>query len=88
MSTDLKIYTAAEIQSVGFSKEEIDEALATITQKAYKASKEGGYRVTYYHANMCLLYQIASRLRELGYDTELYEKVLDGPYIIVRWGTY
>ena len=85
MSTDPKIYTAAEVVSAGFSEEEINQALAEVTQKAYKASKEGGYRVTYYHANMNLLNGIASRLMELGYDTETYEKVLDGPYIIVRW---
>ena len=34
MNEDLKIYTAAEAASVGFSKEEINQALATITQKS------------------------------------------------------
>ena len=85
MSTDPKIYTAAEVVSAGFSEEEINQALAEVTQKAYKASKEGGYRVAYYHANLKLLNGIAHRLRDLGYTTEVSENAFGDNCIFVHW---
>lgn len=41
MSTNTKIYTAAEVASAGYSKEQIDQAVAKVTQRAYKAAKYG-----------------------------------------------
>lgn len=87
MSTDPKIYTAAEVASVGISKEEIDQAVAKVTKEAYKAAKHGEDRVIHYSYNLNVLYEIDSRLKELGYTTELFARALGNPYIIVRWST-
>ena len=87
MSTDPKIYTAAEVASVGVSKEEIDQAVAKVTKEAYKAAERGVTRVTHYSYNLNVLNEVDSRLRELGYTTELFERALGNPYIIVRWNT-
>lgn len=87
MTTDPKIYTAAEVASAGFSKEEVDQGLAKVTQKAYEAAKRGVYGVTVYDANRNLLNAIASRLGELGYTTKLSERATGNNYITVRWDT-
>lgn len=90
MPTDPKIYTAAEVASAGFSKEEkeeIDQGLAKVTQKAYEAAKRGVHGVTVYDANRNLLNEIARRLGELGYTTKLSERATGNNYITVRWDT-
>lgn len=87
MNEDLKIYTAAEVASVGYSKEKIDEALATITQEAYACAKRGGDRVIYPNYNLKLLNEIGSRLEELGYTIEISAKLIGNPCIIVRWNS-
>lgn len=86
MSTDTKIYTAAEVQSAGFSKEEIDQALATITQKAYEAAKDGKIQLSHGGTNLNFLSEMAHRLRELGYTTEIFETAINEHSIIVYWG--
>lgn len=84
MITDPKIYTAAEVASVGFSQEEIDQAVAKVTQIAYKAAKRGESSVTH-GANQHLLDQIAKRLRELGYTARLSQRAIGNNYITIRW---
>lgn len=84
MSTDTKIYTAAEVASVSFSKEEIDQAVAKVTQIAYKAAKYGESSITR-GANQYLLDQIAKRLRELGYTARLFQRANGNNYITIRW---
>lgn len=85
MPTDPKIYTAAEVASASLSKEEIDQALATITQKAYEAAKNGKTHFVYYGAKRNFLNEIASHLEELGYSTKVIEKSISGAYIAIRW---
>lgn len=85
MTTEQKIYTAAEVQSVGFSKEGIDEALATITQKAYEAAKYGGSQVVHHSDNLNLLHETSKRLRELGYTTKIVERLVSNSFITVCW---
>ena len=85
MSAEPKIYTAAEVASAGFSQEEIDEALSTITQKAYKAAKYGGSQVIHHSGNLNLLHETSKRLRELGYTTELVERLVSNSFITVYW---
>lgn len=85
MTADPKIYTAAEVASAGFSQEEIDQAVAKVTQRAYKAAKRGESSITHYGANQYLLDQIAKRLRELGYTAKLSQRSIGSNYITVRW---
>ena len=85
MNEDLKIYTAAEVQSVGYSKEQIEQSAAKLTQEAYEAAKSGADEVTYYHANLKLLNGIAHRLRDLGYTTEVSESAFGDNCIFVHW---
>lgn len=87
MPTDPKIYTAEEVASAGISKEEIDQALVAVTQDAYKAAKHGETRVIHYNRNLNNLNEIARRLRELGYSTEIFERSITDPYVIVQWYT-
>lgn len=87
MPTDPKIYTAAEVENAGFSKEQIDQSVAKVTQRAYKAAKYGESSMTHYGANQYLLHQIAKRLRELGYTTKLSERATGNNYITIRWDT-
>lgn len=87
MTTDPKIYTAAEVASAGLSKEEIEKSVAKVTQKAHEAARSGDSRVIYYNANVNFLNEIARRLRELGYSTEIFERSITDPYVIVRWYT-
>lgn len=87
MPTDPKIYTAAEVANAGFSKEKVDYALATVTREAYKAAERGESRVIHHNANLNILNEIGRRLRELGYTTELFERAIGNPYVIVRWDT-
>ncbi|MCM3510451.1 hypothetical protein M3668_06635 [Rothia sp. P100] len=87
MTTDPKIYTAAEVASVGISEEKVDYALATVTREAYKAAERGGRRVIHHNDNLNILNEIDRRLRELGYTTKIFERAIDGPYVIVRWDT-
>ena len=82
MST--KIYTAAEVASVGYSKEEIDRDVAYVTQRAYKAAKYGEKSIAHGGDNY-LLHQIAKRLRELGYTVQLTQESAGSKYIIVWW---
>ena len=84
MSIDLKIYTAAEVASVGYSKEEIDEAVAKVTQRAYKAAKYGEKSITH-GADNYLLHQITHRLRELGYTVYLTREYAGSKRIVVWW---
>lgn len=86
MPTDPKIYTAAEVASAGFSKEKVDYALATVTREAYKAAERGESRVIHRNANLNILNEIARRLGELGYTTEIFERAIGDPYVIVQWG--
>lgn len=87
MTTGPKIYTAAEVASAGISKEGIDQALVAVTQEAYKAAKHGETRVIHYNRNLNNLNEIARRLGELGYTTEIIERAIGDPYVIVRWDT-
>lgn len=84
MSTDPKTYTAAEVASVGYSKEQIDQAVAKVTQRAYKAAKYGEKSVTH-SADQYLLHQIAKRLRELGYTVYLTREYAGSKRIVVWW---
>lgn len=84
MSTDLKTYTAAEVASVGYSKEEIDQAVAKVTQRAYKAAKYGEKSIDH-SADQYLLHQITKRLRELGYTVQLTREDAVSIYITVWW---
>ena len=84
MSIDLKIYTAAEVASVGYSKEKIDQAVAKVTQRAYKAAKYGEKSIAHGGDNY-LLHQIAKRLRELGYTVQFVQEPIGSNYIIVWW---
>lgn len=84
MSTDPKTYTAAEVASVGYSKEQIDEDVAYVTQRAYKAAKYGEKSVTH-GADNYLLHQIAKRLRELGYTVHLTRESAVSKHITVWW---
>lgn len=84
MSTNTKIYTAAEVASVGYSKEEIDQAVAEVTQRAYKAAKYGEKSIIH-SADNYLLHQIAKRLRELGYTVYLTREYAGSKRIIVWW---
>lgn len=86
MSIDLKIYTAAEVASAGFSKEEIDQTLAKVTKEAYEEAKRGKTIYFYYGSHMNFLKEIARHLMMLGYSTEVIEKSISGAYIVVRWG--
>lgn len=86
MSTDPKIYTAAEVQCVGINEEEINQALATITQKAYEAAKGGETQLSHRGTNLNSLSEMAHRLRELGYETEIFETSINEHSIIVFWG--
>ena len=88
MNEDLKIYTAAEVQSVGYSKEQIEQSAAKLTQEAYEAAKTGAGRIIHSGYNLNLLKEIGMCLSELGYDTQLSERELGPSYIIIRWGTY
>lgn len=87
MTTEPKIYTAAEVASVGISEEKVDYALATVTREAYKAAERGESRVIHHNANLNILNEIDRRLRELGYTTELFERAIGNPYVIVHWET-
>lgn len=87
MPTDPKIYTAAEVASAGISKEEINQGLAKVTQKAYEAAKRGVHGVTVYDSNRNLLNEIAMRLGELGYTTKLSARATGNNYITVLWDT-
>lgn len=87
MSINTKIYTAAEVASAGFSKEEIDQTLSTITQKAYKAAKRGENNVTYYNTNPHLLDRVAVRLRGLGYFTKVTKRAVGSNYLTIHWGS-
>lgn len=84
MSTGPKIYTAAEVASVGYSKEEIGRDVAYVTQRAYKAAKYGEKSIAHGGDNY-LLHQIAKRLRELGYTVQLTRESAGSKYIIVWW---
>lgn len=86
MSTDTKIYTAAEVASARIRNEEIDQTLATITQKAYEASKHGGNRVVCYGSDYDFLNEVAHLLRELGYTAEVFKESTFGHGVTVRWG--
>lgn len=88
MSTDPKIYTATEVASVGLTREEIDEALVTITQKAYEAAKDGGTQAVHNSTNPNFLNELARRLRKLGYTTEVIEREIGDYCIIIHWFTY
>lgn len=85
VTTDPKIYTAAEVASAWFSKEEIDQALATVTQKSYEAAKSGKNFFLYYGTNRNFLNEIASHLEELGYTTKLSARATGNNYITVLW---
>lgn len=87
MTTDPKIYTAAEVASAGIGKEKIDRVVELVTKEAYIAAKYGGNRVIHYSYNLDVLNEIARRLRELGYSTEIFERSITDPYVIVRWDT-
>ena len=84
MSADPKIYTAAEVASVGYSKEQIDQAVAKVTQRAYKAAKYGEKSIAH-AADQHLLDQITHRLRELGYTVQFVQEPIGSNYIIVWW---
>ena len=84
MSAEPKIYTAAEVASAGYSKEEIDQAVAKVAQRAYKAAKYGEKSITH-GADNYLLDQIAKRLRELGYTVYLTREYASGKRIVVWW---
>ena len=84
MSTNTKIYTAAEVASAGYSKEQIDQAVAKVTQRAYKAAKYGEKSIAQ-EADQYLLDQIAKRLRELGYTVQFVQESIGSSYIIVWW---
>lgn len=79
-----KIYTAAEVASVGYSKEEIEKSVAHVTQRAYKAAKYGEKSITH-GADNYLLHQIAHRLRALGYTVHLTRESAVSKYITVWW---
>lgn len=85
MSTNTKIYTAKEVQSAGINEEEINQALATITQKAYEAAKEGKIQLSHSGTNLNFLSEMAHRLKELGYTTEIFETAINDS-IIIYWG--
>lgn len=87
MTTDPKIYTAAEVASAWFSKEEIDQALAKVTQGAYEAAKSGKALFAYHANNLNFLNEITRYLMKLGYATEVIEKSISGAFIVVRWDT-
>lgn len=87
MSTNTKIYTAAEVASAGFSKEEINKALATITQKAHEEVKRGKTSYLYYGSNLDFLKAIARNLEELGYITKITEQSVYNGYMTIRWDT-
>ena len=84
MSTNTKIYTAAEVASVVYSKERIDESVAYVTQRAYKAAKNGEKSIAH-GADNYLLDQIAERLMELGYTVQLTRESIGSKYIVVWW---
>lgn len=85
MTADPKIYTAAEVRSVGINEEEIDQALAEVTKKAYKEAEHGGYRVIHYSYNLHFLNELARHLRKLGYTTALFERAAGNGYVVVQW---
>lgn len=85
MSIDPKIYTAAEVASAGFSQQEIDEELAIITRKAYRAAKAGRGTCVHHAPNLNFLKEVAIYLEELGYIAEILRQAILGPTIIIRW---
>ena len=85
MTTEPKIYTAAEVASVGISEEKVDYALATVTREAYEAAKYGGSQVVHHSGNLSLLHETSKRLRELGYTTKLVERLVSNSFITVCW---
>lgn len=87
MTTDPKIYTAKEVASLAIGKEKIDRAVEQVTKEAYIAAKYGGNQVIRYSYNLDVLNEIARRLGELGYTTEIIERAIGDPYVIVRWDT-
>lgn len=87
MSTELKIYTAAEVASAEISQKRIDEELAIATRKAYRTAREGRSTCTHQANNLNLLEQVARHLEELGYIAEITEKAILGPTIIIRWSS-
>ena len=88
MTTDPKIYTAAEVASAGFTEEELDQVVAMVTQKAYKAAERGERLTIHDEANQYLLDQIAKRLRELGYTARPSQRAIGDNYIVVRWDSH
>ena len=87
MSTNTKIYTAAEVASAGFSQQKIDEALAVITRKAYRAAKAGRGTCVHHAPNLNFLEEVARRLEDFGYTTQITEQAILGPTITIRWNT-
>ena len=85
MSTNTKIYTASEVASAGFSKEEINQALVAITQEAYEAAQDERIQVCHNSTDPNFLNDVAHRLRELGYTTEIFEKSFGNHWLIVQW---
>ena len=87
MSTDLKIYTAAEVANAGISQQKIEEELAKITRKAYRAAKAGRGACNHNAPNLNFLEEVARRLEDFGYTTQITEKAILGPTITIRWNT-
>lgn len=85
MNTDPKIYTAAKVASAGFSQQEIDEELAIITRKAYRAAKTGRKTCVHHASNLNFLKEVAIELEDLGYITEILRQAILGPTIVIRW---
>lgn len=85
MSTGLKIYTAAEVVNTGISRERIDEELAIITRKAYRAAKAGRGTCVHHASNLNFLKAVAIELEDLGYTTEILRQAILGPTIVIRW---
>ena len=85
MSTDLKIYTAAEVANAGISQERIKEELAIITRKAYRTAKAGRRACSHHAPNLNFLKEVARYLEDLGYIAEITEQAILGPTITIRW---